>query len=165
MRCAGTVCAVAAGVLVLSGCGGGGKDAAPSASPSVAVTTPAALAAVKLSTKWTPKLEALTAAGGTGACQAPGSGACVRALSATLEQVTAFLADVNAAGSRDRYPKAVAQASAMVASATRYSDHECPGDTAAGVKGSPCYEDAWGVTVGVPTLQMAMTTDELTSGG
>ena len=158
MRCGVVVCAVAAGVLVLAGCGGGGK-ATPSTAPSVAVTTPAPPAAVKLSAKWGPKLDALDAKDGTAACQNAGSSACATAISETLSELNAFMDDVNAGGA-GRYPASIAQVQKMLTAAQGYSSAGCEGGTAAS-----CYPDALAVTVGVPTLGMTMTTDELKAGG
>jgi hypothetical protein len=125
----------------------------------VAVTTPAPPAAVKLSTKWGPKLDALDAEGGTAACQAAGSSACATAISATLVQLNGFMDDVNAGGA-GMYPASVAQVQKMVTAAQGYSSAGCEGGTA-----PSCYGDAMAVTVGVPTLGMALTTDEAKAGG
>lgn len=119
---------------------------------------------VKLSTKWVPKLNALSNGDGVAACQDSGSTDCLTAMTADLKAFTSILKDIDAQGAQAEYTKTVAEINKMTRAADAYDKDGCGGDPNADVDGSPCPGNALAVTVGVATLSFILPTDELNAG-
>lgn len=168
-----TYTAVTAAVLLaaaLTACSSGSdKDAPakPGAQGAAAGTpqTTATAAAVKLSTTWVPKLEALADGSGVTDCSTDsGSADCVQAISDSVGLFTQIIDAISTSTAADQYPKTVAEVDKLVGGADTYNTDGCPGDENADVDGSPCPKTALAVVVGVSTLQMVMQTDEVNAG-
>jgi hypothetical protein len=158
--------------LLLTGCGGGHAKSSGRPTTSAAITaTPAAKATstylgpkVKPSTKWVPKLRALSDGNGVSDCQTSGSPACLRAMTAAITTYTGILKDITAAGAGTEYKKTVADINQYVRAADAYQAAGCANDPNADIEGSPCYGDALKVATGPSILQFVLPTDELGVG-
>lgn len=157
-------------VLLLAGCssGSGHDSTAKPSTPTATATVPKAATAadaVKLSTTWVPKLQALADGDGVSGCSTDsGSGGCVQAISDSVDLFTQITDAISTAGAVDQYPKTIAEIAKLVGNADTYNKDECPGDDNADVDGSPCPKNALAVVVGVTGLEFVMQTDEANAG-
>lgn len=164
-----TATTAVAAVLLLAGCSsssGHDNTAKPSA-PTATASTPKATAAdaVKLSTVWVPKLQAIADGDGVSDCSTDsGSGGCVQAISDSVDLFTQLTDAISAAGAVGQYPKTIAEITKLVGNADTYTKDECPGDDNADIDGSPCPKNALAVVVGVTGLEFVMQTDEANAG-
>lgn len=117
--------AVTAVLVAVAGCSSGGDG-----EPAAAKTT--VKAAVKLSTKWTPKIKAAQGKGVEGVCADPGSAGCADYLT-DLVLVVYDLRDVmDEQRLKGRYPRVAKRIAKIDRASVAYSEHECKGDPNAG---------------------------------
>jgi hypothetical protein len=147
-RTAATATAVLIAVLTV-GCSSGDGDPKADAKPTTA----------KLSTKWGPKLDTVTA-GEKAVCNQVGDQACAEHLTDIALVVGDLERAVNQAGDSAVYPRTVAELGKVNAAVEAYTDHECLGDENAGIEGSPCPDDAQTILTGGKTLTLALQADE-----
>ncbi|MCL8016878.1 hypothetical protein [Streptomyces sp. AS02] len=148
-RTAATATAVLASLLLAAGCSSGDGDEKTDTKPSP----------TRLSTKWGPKLEAVTDAD-KAVCNAVGDQACAEHLTDIALAVGDLERAVNAAGGSARYPRTMTEIGKVNAAVEAYTDHECLGDENAGITGSPCPDDAQTILTGGKTLTLALQADE-----
>ncbi|MET8571871.1 hypothetical protein [Streptomyces sp. NPDC004783] len=149
----------AAAVLLVAfaaGCSDGGGDGKAKSSPSSSASSSAT---VKLSTEWGPKLDAATDADAA-VCNQVGDQACAELLTDIALVVGELEFAVTDAGGSATYPRTMAEIEKVDAAVAAYTDHECLNDENAGIKGSPCPDDAQTILTGGQTLTLALQADE-----
>ncbi|WP_151480637.1 hypothetical protein [Streptomyces albicerus] len=153
MRHRTTITALAAVILVLTGCTSSNDDA--DAEPSSSAS--------KLSTDWMTKLENATKAD-KAICNEVGDEACAEHLTDIALVVTDVELAIDEAGGLDAYPRSMKQIDQINEAVDAYTEHECLGDENAGISGSPCPDDARTIMTGGAALQLALETDESKAG-
>ncbi|KAF2775247.1 siroheme synthase [Streptomyces sp. OM5714] len=108
---------------------------------------------------WGPKLAEVTDSKES-VCNEVGDQACAEHLTDIALVVGDLELAVNDAGGSPSYPRTVAELEKVDAAVDAYSDHECLNDENAGIKGSPCPDDAQTILTGGQTLVLALQADE-----
>lgn len=152
--------------LALTACSGSSHTDKPAATTTPAtVTATTASGTVKLSTRWVPKLNALSGGSGISACSTDsGSDGCVTAIGDAVSLYGSITNAITAANAQAEYPKTIAELTKLIGAADTYDKDECPGDSNADVDGSPCPKNAIDAVNGLNTLEFIMQTDELNAG-
>lgn len=142
--------------LLAAGCSSGGDDGKAGPSSSGGSSTKSA---GKLSAEWEPKLSA-AADGDKAVCNSVGDQACAEHLTDIAMVVTDLESAVDEAGGKAKYPRTVKELAKVNAAVDAYTKHECLRDENAGIKGSPCPDDAQTILTGGQTLSLALQADE-----
>ncbi|MFI8483790.1 hypothetical protein [Streptomyces rubrogriseus] len=153
-----TAATVLLAALLAAGCSngddGGGDEKVEATSSASAPSASGKLAGV-----WGPKLSEATD-GKDAVCNEVGDQACAEHLTDIALVVGDLELAVNEAGGSSSYPRTVAELEKVDAAVDAYSDHECLNDENAGIKGSPCPDDAQTILTGGQTLVLALQADE-----
>lgn len=139
-----------------TGCGSQGSDPKPAtaASPGPSSTAP------KLSTTWGPKLNDAVNTG-PATCNLVGDTLCAHHLTDIAIVVGDLRRAIEEASAADAYPRSMAEITAIDAAVEAYTDHECLDDPNAGMRKSPCPDDAQAIMTGGAVLRLALEVDEL----
>ncbi|WP_333743816.1 hypothetical protein [Streptomyces ardesiacus] len=140
-----------------------GATACSSSSDSSDSKPSSSATAGKLSAEFAPKLEQATEADAA-VCNQVGDQACAEHLTGIALAVTDLEQSLPGAGGEDAYPKTTAEVAKINAAVDAYTEHECLGDENAGIKGSPCPDDAQVIMTGGAKLQSLLEVDEAKNG-
>ncbi|MGC9479250.1 hypothetical protein ACP4I1_34590 [Streptomyces sp. WG4] len=121
--------------------------------------TSSAAANGKLAAEWGPKLAATTD-GEDAICNQVGDKACATHLTDIAIVVGELEQAVDEAGGTATYPRTMAEIAKVNAAVDAYTEHECLEDENAGIKGSPCPDDAQTILTGGETIVLALQADE-----
>ncbi|MBR8638621.1 hypothetical protein KEF29_03230 [Streptomyces tuirus] len=157
-----TITAVA---LLAAGCSSASGDkpeVTPTAEASVeAAAESSAPAEVKLSEEWVPKLEAALGKTEANICKEVGAPKCVKFITELTSVVYAVGTAIEEAGAELDYPRSMKDVETVEKASEAYVDAECKGSTELTLGDSVCAGYTATLMVTPATLQMNLTTDEL----
>ncbi|WP_157849380.1 hypothetical protein [Streptomyces violaceorubidus] len=149
-----------------SGDDGDGKadgSPAPSTSSAAPAESETTAARPKLSTEWSPKLQAATSSSQDDVCKTVGAKPCVDHITRLTELVYDVRDAIDTAGATAAYPKALEAIGDVEDASAAYAEGGCAGSSEATLlDGSECGGYVATLLLGPSMVDMTMTTDELT---